>query len=75
MTMRNRVQIACICLAALTASACGVGELGASAAAGGASKAEEIEQAKQTQARIEQQLEDAAAEAAKQREAIEAALE
>jgi len=58
---------ACFCL-----TACGLAETGAAAAAAGASKAEEIKQAKQTEARIQQQVEAANHEAAKRRQQAEA---
>ena len=56
----------------LQLSGCGLGETAASAGAGGVSKAEELEQARQTQSRIEQQLDDAARQAAERRQAIDA---
>jgi hypothetical protein len=52
---------------------CGLAETGASAAAGGVSKAEEARQAKETEARIQQQIDAAQAQAAEQRRAAEAA--
>lgn len=73
----TRSRIAGIALAGALAlvQGCGVGELGAAAATGGAPKAAEAEQAERTKARVEQQLEDAAAEAAKRRAEMDAQLE
>jgi hypothetical protein len=68
-------KIASGCLAALAIAACGVGELGASAAAAGGARAQESKRVEETQSRIEQRLEDANAEAAKRRDAIEASAQ
>lgn len=54
----NIRQLAILLLAAITAG-CGVGETGAAAAAGGVSKAQELERARETQAEIERKLEEA----------------
>ena len=51
---------------------CGVAETGAAAAAGGVSKAEEVRQGLQTEARVREQLDAAAKQAADQRNAAEA---
>jgi len=57
----------------VTLAGCGLAETGAAAAAGGVSKAEEIRQGKQTEARVQQQLDAAYQQAAEQRRAAEAA--
>jgi len=58
---------------ALASSSCGVAEMGAAAAAGGAAKAEEATRVTEQEARVLEGLDPAAADAAKQREAVEAA--
>jgi hypothetical protein len=70
-TMR-RLRFAGVLTAAISASACGVGELGASAAAGGASRAEEAKQAHDIQDEVRERLDAAAAESARRREEMEA---
>ena len=50
---------------------CGVAETGAAAAAAGASKAEEVRQGLQTEARVREQLDAAAKAAAEQRKAAD----
>jgi hypothetical protein len=60
---------------ALATTACGVGEMGAAAAAGGATKAEEAKRMTEQEALVRERLDAAAADAAKQREAIEAATQ
>lgn len=60
-------------MVAAAISGCGMAETGA-AAAGGASKSEEVRQAQETQERFRQQLEQAAEQAAQQRAAAEAAM-
>jgi hypothetical protein len=67
------LRIGCASAAVLVTTACGVGEMGAAAAAGGASKAEEARQAEETKARVQQSLDAAAVEAARQRAAAEEA--
>ena len=52
---------------------CGVAETGAAAAAAGASKAEELRRAKETEAQVKQQIDAAYQQAAQQRRAGEAA--
>ncbi len=52
---------------------CGLGETAATTAAIAEMKAQEAKAAKETQAKIEQQLQDAQAAAAQQRDAAEAA--
>lgn len=59
-----------LCLA-LSLSACGVAETGAAAAAGGASEVEQARQAKQTEARVQQQLDAAYQQAAERRQSAE----
>ena len=54
---------------------CGLAETGASAAVGGVSKAEEVKQAKETEARVQQQIDAATRQAAQQRSAAEAAAQ
>jgi hypothetical protein len=58
-------------LACLPLAACGVGETAISAAAGGASEAEQAKEALKTEARIKQQLDAAAALDAQRRQAAE----
>lgn len=65
------VRIVTIVALLLTLSGCGLGETAATAGAGAAAKAEELKQAKQTQERIEQRLDDANRQAAEQRRAAE----
>jgi hypothetical protein len=57
----------------LSLTGCGVAETGAAAAAAGASKAEEVRQGLQTEARVREQLDAAAKHAADQRNAAETA--
>lgn len=57
----------------LSLTGCGVAETGAAAAAAGASKAEEVRQGLQTEARVREQLDAATKAAADQRNAAEAA--
>ncbi len=52
---------------------CGVAEVGVAAAAGGASKAEELRQAKETEARVQQKIDAAYQQSAQQRDAADAA--
>src|SRR5256886_11595223 len=65
-------SLAVLALTGLLAG-CGLAETGAAAAAGGVSKAEEVRQAKQTEARLQQQLDAANAQAQERRRAAEAA--
>ncbi len=58
-------------MACLTLSACGLGETAISAAAGGAAEAEQAKAAKQTEARVKEQLDAAAALDAQHRQAAE----
>jgi hypothetical protein len=57
----------------LSLTGCGVAETGAAAATEGAAKAEEVRQGLQTEARVREQLDAAAKQAAEQRNAAEAA--
>ena len=59
-------------LACLPLAACGVGETAISAAAGGASEAQQAKDALKTEARVKQQLDAAAALDAQRRKAAEA---
>jgi hypothetical protein len=56
----------------LSLTGCGVAETGAAAATAGAAKAEEVRQGLQTEARVREQLDAAAKQAAEQRNAAEA---
>lgn len=64
-----------ILLSAITLAlcACGLAETAGTAAATGASAAEQAKQGKEMEARVQQQIEDAQAEAKRQRDAAEAA--
>jgi hypothetical protein len=59
-------------LACLTLAGCGLGETAVSAAAGASSQAELAKEALKTEARVKQQLDEAAGVAAQQRQAAEA---
>ena len=59
-------------LACLTLAGCGLGETAVSAAAGAGSEAEQAQEALKTEARVKQQLDEAAALAVQQRQAAEA---
>ena len=59
-------------LACLPLAACGVGETAISAAAGGASEAEQAKEALKTEARVKQQLDAAATLEAQRRQAADA---
>jgi hypothetical protein len=58
-------------LACLTLTACGVGETAISAAAGGASEAQQAREGLKTEARVKQQLDAAAALEAQRRQEAE----
>jgi hypothetical protein len=60
---------------ALSLTGCGVAETGAAAATAAASKAEEARQGLQTEARVREQLDAAAKQAADQHTAAEAAAQ
>ena len=59
-------------LVCLPLAACGVGETAISAAAGGASEAQQAKEAKKTEARVKQQVDAAVALDAQRRQAAEA---
>jgi hypothetical protein len=59
-------------VACLPLAACGVGETAISAAAGGASEAQQAKEALKTEARVKQQLDAAATLDAQRRQAAEA---
>ena len=59
----------------LLLAGCGLAEVGAAGATAATSKAEELRQAKQTEARVRQQIDAAYEQAAQQRKAAEAATE
>ena len=61
--------------ACLALAACGLGETAVSAAAGGASEAEQAKEALKVKARVEQQLDAAAAADAQRRQGAEAAAQ
>jgi hypothetical protein len=61
--------------ACLALAACGLGETAVSAAAGGASEAEQAKEALKVKARVEQQLDAAATADAQRRQAAEAAAQ
>jgi hypothetical protein len=67
---RNRTPLVAL-IAAAFLSGCGLAETGAVAAAQGETAAEQAKQAKETQAKVEKQIEDAEKAAAAQREAAE----
>jgi len=58
-------------MACLTLAACGLGETAVSAAAGGASEAEQAKAALRTEARVKQQLDAAATLEAQRRQAVD----
>ena len=60
---------------ALLLAGCGLAEVGASAATQGASAAEQAKQARETEAKVQQKLDDAHAAAARARQDAEAASE
>lgn len=62
-------------MACLTLAACGLGETAVSAAAGGASEAEQAKEALKTEARVKQQLDATAALEAQRRQAAEASTQ
>jgi hypothetical protein len=62
-------------LACLPLAACGVGETAISAAAGGASEAQQAKDALKTEARVKQQLDAAAALDAQRRQAADSSSE
>jgi hypothetical protein len=73
--MKNLIVRAVAPLAiAMSLGGCGL-EVGASAAAQGGTAAEQVEEGRKTQERVEQSIEDAQAEAARLREQAERASE
>ncbi len=60
------------CMACLTLAACGLGETAVSAAASGASEAEQAKEALRTETRVKQQLDAAATLEAQRRQAADA---
>lgn len=69
----NRYRVLCLSAAALALGACGLAETAGTAAATGATAAEQAKEAKAVEERVQQQIEDAQAEAKRQRDAAEAA--
>jgi hypothetical protein len=67
---RNRPVLVALAAAVLL-SGCGLAETGAVAAAQGETAAEQAKQAKETQAKVEKQIEEAQKAAAAQRDAAE----
>jgi len=65
----ERVILAC--MVCLTLAGCGLGETAVSAAAGGASQAEQAKEALRTEARVKQQLDAAATLEAQRRQAAD----
>ena len=61
--------------ACLGLSACGLGETAVSAAAAGASQADQVKQAQQTEARVKQQLDAAATLDSQRRQAAESSAQ
>jgi hypothetical protein len=70
---RSLALLATTMVLAATLAGCGLAETGIAGAAGGASKAEELRQAKETEARVQRQVDAAYQQAAEQRRAGEAA--
>ncbi len=69
----NKLLILVAVLAPL--AGCGLAEVGVAGGASAASKAEEVKQAQQTEARMQKQIDAAYGQAAEQRKAAEAASE
>jgi hypothetical protein len=65
-------RILLVLMVCLTLGACGLGETAVSAAAGGASEAEQAKEALRTEARVKQQLDAAATVDAQRRQAADA---
>lgn len=70
--MPRMTQLAATLIVTATLAGCGLAETGAAAAAGGASQVEQVRQAKQTEARVQKQLDAAYQQNADQRRAAEA---
>jgi uncharacterized protein YceK len=72
---REMQRIVLSIVTCLTLAGCGLSETAVSAAAGGASQAEQAKEAQRTEARVKQQLDAAAALDAQRRQAAEAATQ
>jgi hypothetical protein len=70
-----RTIVAIVLLVTGSMSGCGLGETAATTAAGGMSKAEEARRARETQARVQEDLEAAQQAAAEQRATIDEAAQ
>jgi uncharacterized lipoprotein YajG len=70
--MRTFVKSLALLAALLTLAGCGLAETGVTTAAGGASAAQQAKQAKETEAKIQQQINAAYQEDAARRKAAEA---
>ena len=70
--MRTLAKSLALITALLTLTGCGLAETGVTAAAGGASAAQEAKQAKETEAKLQQQINAAYQEDAARRKAAEA---
>jgi hypothetical protein len=70
--MRTFVKSLALLAALFTLAGCGLAETGVTAAAGGASAAQQAKQAKETEAKIQQQINAAYQEDAARRKAAEA---
>jgi len=73
--MRTLAKSLALVAALLALSACGLAATGVGAAAGGVSAAQQAKQAKETEAKLQQQINAAYQEDAKQRQAAEAQAE
>ena len=70
--MRAFAKVLLLMTAALALAGCGLAETGATAAAGGASAAQQAKQAQETEAKVQQQINDAYKVDAARRKAAEA---
>ncbi|MDE2447721.1 MAG: hypothetical protein KGO22_02035 [Gammaproteobacteria bacterium] len=70
--MRAFAKVLFMLAATLALAGCGLAETGATAAAGGASAAQQAKQAQDTEAKMQQQINDAYKEDAARRKAAEA---
>ena len=70
--MRDFPKVLVLVAACLGLTGCGLAETGATAAAGGASAAQQAKQAQETEAKVQQQINDAYKEDAARRKAAEA---
>jgi hypothetical protein len=73
--MPRSVLLTVILVVGVMLGGCGLAETGTAVAAGSASEAEQVRQAKQTEARVQKQLEAAYQQAADQRRAAESATQ